>query len=102
MPWYYTPKKIEREQCSTSSHPEVLEGKQKNGIKSLKSWFERHLILPRIDHLVATSQYTADCIEKYCGRKAVVVHPVIMMNEEAKAKEQAKEGVVGSGNVLNQ
>ncbi len=53
--------------------------------------------MPHIKYMIVTSYYTAFCLEKYCGRKATVIHPVIIQNDE-QAKTKAKEGVVGSDN----
>jgi|GEM_PF-5938286 len=61
-------------------------------MKGWKSWFERHFIIPLVRSHVATSEYTAVCILKYCGRKAVVIHPVV----ELEQKPQPEKGMVGS------
>lgn len=57
--------------------------------------------------MIATSYYAAFCIEKYCGRKSTVIHPVIMNNEEiqkasATADTKQEEGIISSDNQLNE
>lgn len=43
----------------------------------IKSFFERYCIIPHIDQIIATSHFVAEKIREYCGREAIVVHPVI-------------------------
>lgn len=43
----------------------------------MKSFLERTLIIPRIDHMIATSHFVAERIDLYCSRTATVIHPVL-------------------------
>ena len=42
-----------------------------------KSFLERTFIIPSIDTMVATSQFVAEQILEYCGRTAMVIHPIL-------------------------
>ena len=89
VPWYYQPKKIQKTKyriqnggIATGKHTNIalalLEGVfHLFSAKTWKSYFERYWIIPHIKYMVATSYYTAYCLEQYCGRKATVIHPVI-------------------------
>ena len=58
----------------------------------LKGLFERFFIIPFIDEMIVTSHFVADCVQKYCGREAMVIHPVIQMkNEENEGMNNAQE-----------
>jgi len=49
----------------------------------LKGLFERFFIIPFIDEMIVTSLFVADCVQKYCGREATVIHPVIQEHTES-------------------
>lgn len=41
--------------------------------------------------MIVTSYYTAFCLEKYCGRKSTVIHPVIINIPDEIQNSQRKE-----------
>lgn len=92
IPWYYVPNKK-----AQSKKQKIL-----SLFSSIfwKSLFERHEILPRVRYLVATSYYTAFCLEKYCGRKAIVIHPVVEIEQKIEPEKGIRHGeqVIGSDN----
>lgn len=88
VPWYYTPK---HKGQNTKDNIIAL-----FSLKTWKSLLERYIILPQITHLVATSYYVAFCLEKYCWRKAIVIHPVITAIDQIQS---TKDKVQNKGTV---
>ncbi len=43
----------------------------------IKSFFERYLIVPFIDTMIATSHFVGERLKSYSGRDATVIHPVL-------------------------
>lgn len=43
----------------------------------IKSFFERYLIIPFIDSMIATSHFVSEQLKSYSGRDATVIHPVL-------------------------
>lgn len=80
VPWYLSPK------------------------NKIKSFLERHVIIPYIDQMVATSHFVAEKVREYCGRESVVVHPVIQELQRTKYRVQNDGLLIGSNewNKLNQ
>lgn len=69
IPWYSTDKSMSISLLTT---------------KFWKGMIERMIVIPRIDQMIATSYFVAEKIQMYCGREAMVIHPVI--------EEMQKEG----------
>lgn len=61
----------------------------------IKSFIERHMIIPHIDEMIATSHFVAEKIQEYCGRESVVVHPVIQMNNSPAHRHTREDGYPG-------
>jgi glycosyltransferase involved in cell wall biosynthesis len=61
----------------------------------IKSFFERHCIIPRIDQMVATSHFVGEKIREYCGTESVVIHPVIQIQSQSPFQGGADEGSGG-------
>jgi very-short-patch-repair endonuclease len=87
VPWYFSPKaKNTNEKCTMKNvqwrnhfkNPQLFIIHYSLYItKWIKSFVERNFVIPFIDQMVVTSHFVAEKVREYCGREAVVVHPVI-------------------------
>ncbi len=77
--------------------PWYLPKKMKNGglFIAIKRFFEKNFVIPRIDQMVATSHYVSERLLEYCGRDAIVIHPVIQIQSQSPFQGGADEGSGG-------
>lgn len=102
VPWYFQPL-VENTKEKLKNKKEERRNFFKKTISFLfslnekflwtKSFFERYCIIPHIDQMIATSHFVAEKIREYCGREAVVVHPVIARRYDKAIHDSISESM---------